>query len=38
MFFRYSTWIGETLRSVEKVRSRGRADHGWSVGRSGAGV
>ena len=38
MFPRYSTWIGETLRSVEYVRSSGCPLAGWPVGRSRAGV
>jgi len=37
MFCRYSTWIGETLRSVEKVRSSGSPVEGTSTGRSGTG-
>ena len=30
MFFRYSTWMGDTLRRVEKVRSRGGSAARWS--------
>jgi hypothetical protein len=38
MFCRYSTWMGETLRSVEYVRSRGCPVAGRSTGSSGAGT
>ncbi len=37
MFFMYSTWIGETLRSVANVMSSGRPVIGFTAGTMGTG-